>query len=69
MISGERLLELFTIQSTVVDKPGVKPLLECTSHIKWNNVGFSYDERRTVLRDLSFECKHGTATAFVGAVC
>ncbi|KAH6636451.1 hypothetical protein F5144DRAFT_180490 [Chaetomium tenue] len=66
MISGERLLELFKIQPTVVDKPNVEPLRECTGHIKWNGVGFSYDKRRTALQDLSFECKPGTTTAFVG---
>ncbi|KAK4123518.1 hypothetical protein N657DRAFT_572662 [Parathielavia appendiculata] len=66
MISGERLLELFKIQPTVVDKPDVKPLLECSGHIKWNKVGFSYDRRRTALHDLSFECRPGTTTAFVG---
>ncbi len=66
MISGERLLELFKIQPTVVDKPGVQPLRECGGHIKWNDVGFSYDNRRTALQNLSFECKPGTTTAFVG---
>ncbi|KAK4032867.1 P-loop containing nucleoside triphosphate hydrolase protein [Parachaetomium inaequale] len=66
MISGERLLELFKIQPTVVDKPGVKPLQDCSGHIKWNQVGFAYDKRRTALHDLSFECKPGTTTAFVG---
>ncbi|KAK4157101.1 ABC transporter-like protein [Chaetomidium leptoderma] len=66
MISGERLLELFKIQPTVVDKPGAKSLAECSGHIKWNDVGFSYDKRRTALHDLSFECKPGTTTAFVG---
>ncbi|CAP68590.1 uncharacterized protein PODANS_7_5610 [Podospora anserina S mat+] len=66
MISGERLLELFKIQPTVVDSPGAVPLQESTGHIKWENVGFSYDNRRTALHDLSFECKPGTTTAFVG---
>lgn len=66
MISGERLLELFKIQPTVVDRPGAQPLKECSGHIKWNNVGFSYDERKPALRDLSFECRPGTTTAFVG---
>ncbi|KAK4146177.1 ABC transporter-like protein [Dichotomopilus funicola] len=66
MISGERLLELFKIQPTVVDKPGVEALKECNGHIKWNEVGFSYDKRRTALQNLSFECKPGTTTAFVG---
>lgn len=66
MISGERLLELFKIRPTVVDQPGVKTLPECSGHIKWNHVGFSYDKRKPALRDLSFECAPGTTTAFVG---
>ncbi|KAK0736915.1 hypothetical protein B0T21DRAFT_286353 [Apiosordaria backusii] len=66
MISGERLLELFKIQPTVVDSPDAVSLKESTGHIKWEGVGFSYDNRRTALHDLSFECKPGTTTAFVG---
>jgi len=66
MISGERLLELFKIQPTVVDRPGIPPLPDCDGHIKWDNVGFAYDKRRPALHSLSFECKPGTTTAFVG---
>lgn len=66
MISGERLLELFKIQPNVVDAPDAEELKECNGNIRWNNVKFSYDERRAALRDLSFECAPGTTTAFVG---
>lgn len=66
MISGERLLELFKIQPTVVDQPHVEKLPACTGHIKWDNVGFSYDKRRPALHGLSFECTPGSTTAFVG---
>ncbi|KAK0646525.1 hypothetical protein B0T16DRAFT_390940 [Cercophora newfieldiana] len=66
MISGERLLELFKIQPTVTDKTDADTLPECDGHIKWDNVGFSYDERRTALSNLSFECAPGSTTAFVG---
>ncbi|KAL2259861.1 hypothetical protein VTK26DRAFT_6311 [Humicola hyalothermophila] len=66
MISGERLLELFKIQPSVVDKPGVKSLLKCSGHIKWNGVSFAYNNRGLVLNNVSFECKPGTTTAFVG---
>lgn len=66
MISGERLLELFKIQPTVVDMPHAETLQSCDGHIEWDNVGFSYDRRRSALRDLSFECKPGSTTAFVG---
>ncbi|KAI5459904.1 hypothetical protein BGZ63DRAFT_360270 [Mariannaea sp. PMI_226] len=66
MISGERLLELFKIQPTVVDAPHARPLESFKGHIRWNNVSFSYDRRRPALRNISFECLPGTTTAFVG---
>jgi ABC-type transport system involved in Fe-S cluster assembly fused permease/ATPase subunit len=66
MISGERLLELFKIQATVVDTPHAVPLENFTGHIRWNNVNFSYDRRRPALRNISFECPPGSTTAFVG---
>lgn len=66
MISGERLLELFKIRPTVVDRPGVKTLSQCRGHIRWTNVKFWYDAKRTALHDLSFDCWPGTTTAFVG---
>jgi ABC-type transport system involved in Fe-S cluster assembly fused permease/ATPase subunit len=66
MISGERLLELFKIQPTVVDSPNAVPLENFSGHVRWKNVSFSYDARRPALRDISFECAPGTTTAFVG---
>ena len=66
MISGERLLELFKIQPTVVDAPHAVPLEDFHGHIRWNNVSFAYDPRKPALRNISFECAPGTTTAFVG---
>lgn len=66
MISGERLLELFKVTPTVVDAPGARPLKECNGNIRWNKVAFNYDPKNTALKDLDFECKPGTTTAFVG---
>ncbi|KAL8371343.1 hypothetical protein RB595_001254 [Gaeumannomyces hyphopodioides] len=66
MISGERLLELFKVAPTVVDRHGVPDLPPCKGHIRWNKVRFWYDGNRPALRDLSFECRPGTTTAFVG---
>lgn len=66
MISGERLLELFKVAPTVVDRRGVPDLPPCKGHIRWNKVRFWYDGKRPALRDLSFECRPGTTTAFVG---
>lgn len=66
MISGERLLELFKIQPTVVDSPNAVELESFSGHVRWNNVSFAYDPRRPALRNVSFECAPGTTTAFVG---
>lgn len=65
MISGERLLELFKIQPNMTDRPGVPPLEHCEGQIEWKNVDFDY-ANSPALRDLSFECRPGTTTAFVG---
>jgi ATP-binding cassette, subfamily B, vacuolar membrane transporter HMT1/ACLQ len=66
MISGERLLELFKEQPTVVDEPGSKDMPRCEGQIRFENVKFSYDERKPALEGLSFTCPPGTTTALVG---
>ncbi|KAG0648707.1 Aspirochlorine biosynthesis Q [Hyphodiscus hymeniophilus] len=66
MISGERLLELFKEQPTVTDDPSAAPMLACEGAIRFQDVKFSYDTRKPALESLSFNCRPGTTTAFVG---
>ncbi|ESZ98407.1 putative Heavy metal tolerance protein [Sclerotinia borealis F-4128] len=66
MISGERLLELFKEEPTVIDESSAEPLPACEGRIDFNHVKFSYDTRKPALEDLTFTCKPGTTTAFVG---
>ncbi|KKA26777.1 hypothetical protein TD95_001693 [Thielaviopsis punctulata] len=66
LISGERLLELFNFKPTVVDKDDAFELGSCDGHIAWEDVGFSYADKTPALKNLSFVCKPGTTTAFVG---
>jgi ABC-type transport system involved in Fe-S cluster assembly fused permease/ATPase subunit len=66
MISGERLLELFKEQPTVVDEAGARDMPTCEGQIRFQNVKFSYDKRKPALEGLSFNCRPGTTTAFVG---
>jgi ABC-type transport system involved in Fe-S cluster assembly fused permease/ATPase subunit len=66
MISGERLLELFKEQPTVVDEPDAKPMPTCEGQIRFDNVKFSYDSRKPALEGLTFTCPPGTTTALVG---
>jgi ABC-type transport system involved in Fe-S cluster assembly fused permease/ATPase subunit len=66
MISGERLLELFKEQPSVVDEPGAIDMPICEGQIRFENVKFSYDSRKPALEGLSFTCPPGTTTALVG---
>jgi ABC-type transport system involved in Fe-S cluster assembly fused permease/ATPase subunit len=66
MISGERLLELFKEQPTVVDEPGAEDIPTCEGQIRFDNVKFSYDARKPALEGLTFTCPPGTTTALVG---
>lgn len=66
LINSERMLELFKEQPTVVDKPGAEPLPSCEGDIRFNDVHFSYDQRKSALQGLDFHCAPGTTTAFVG---
>ncbi|OCK85014.1 heavy metal tolerance protein precursor [Lepidopterella palustris CBS 459.81] len=66
MINSERMLELFKEQPTVVDKPQAGVLPSCEGDIRFNEVKFSYDNRKPALQGLDFHCAPGTTTAFVG---
>lgn len=66
MINSERMLELFKEQPTVVDKPGAEDLPSCEGDLRFNDVHFSYDDRKPALQGLDFHCAPGTTTAFVG---
>lgn len=50
----------------MVDAPHAKPLGPCHGEIKFDNVQFSYDQRKPALKGLSFTASPGTTTAFVG---
>ena len=66
LINAERMLELFKEQPDVVDKPDVMDLAECRGDIVFDHVSFSYDKRKTAIREFSFHCAPGTTTALVG---
>ncbi|KAF2654985.1 hypothetical protein K491DRAFT_599724 [Lophiostoma macrostomum CBS 122681] len=66
MINSERMLELFKEKPTVVDKETARDLPSCEGDLRFNEVHFSYDERKPALQGLKFHCQPGTTTAFVG---
>jgi ABC-type transport system involved in Fe-S cluster assembly fused permease/ATPase subunit len=66
LINTERMLELFKQEPTVIEEPDAINISTCKGEIRYNDVHFSYDVRKPALRGLSFTCKPGTTTAFVG---
>ena len=66
MINSERLLELFKERPTVVDEPTAQELPSCQGEVRFNDVRFAYDPRKSALNGLGFRCTPGTTTALVG---
>ncbi len=63
----ERLFLLTHEAIEVEDRPSAPALAVSGGSITFENVGFAYDPRRVVLRDLSFEIPAGRSLAIVGA--
>ncbi|MCJ1380195.1 hypothetical protein MMC17_003298 [Xylographa soralifera] len=66
LVDAERMLDLFKKQPEVVDGPDTLPESGCLGRVSFNNVGFTYDSRRSTLKDVSFVVEPGTSTAIVG---
>ncbi len=63
----ERMFGLMAREPEVKDKPGAPALRVTQGAIRFENVSFGYDPRRTVLHDVSFEIPAGHKVAVVGA--
>jgi ATP-binding cassette subfamily B protein len=63
----ERMFGLLDQPPEVRDPPDAPELLVTRGHIRFENVSFSYDGRREILRDVSFEVPPGHKVAVVGA--
>ncbi|KAI0392370.1 hypothetical protein F5Y17DRAFT_363526 [Xylariaceae sp. FL0594] len=66
LIEAERMLELFSETSGVVEKPDAKPLPSPQGEIRFNDVTFSYQNKEPVLHGINFTVAPGTKTALVG---
>ncbi len=66
MASIERIFEIMDTQSDIQDKPDAKPLPPITGRVDFNNVTFSYDQEKIVLKNVSFTVNPGQTIALVG---
>ena len=64
--AGERVFSIMDAQSGVQDKADAVELKEFKDKIEFRAVGFSYDDTREILHDISFEVRKGETVALVG---
>jgi ATP-binding cassette, subfamily B, bacterial MsbA len=62
----ERIFELLEEIPEIEDEPGARDIAKTEGGIRAENLWFSYDERRPVLEEISFEAKPGQTIALVG---
>ena len=67
LIDMDRMFRLLEENREVEDRPGAEPLPSGGAVIRFDRVNFSYDGKRPILRDLSFEVPAGGKVAVVGA--
>ncbi|MCP8616045.1 ABC transporter ATP-binding protein [Salirhabdus salicampi] len=66
MASSERIFEFLDEKPNVEEKEDAVELRNMKGHIEFDNVKFSYDEKRTALHNISLEMKAGQTVALVG---
>ncbi len=66
LIDMDRMFRLLHEEREVEDKPGAPDLDSRNATVCFEHVGFSYDPRRQILNDVSFEIAAGKTVAVVG---
>ena len=67
LIDLEDMFALLTVHVEVHDHVDAKPLALAGGEVKFEHVSFGYDERRPILKDISFTVSAGTTVAIVGS--
>ena len=62
----KRVFDILDLEPDVVDAQDAVPLTGIRREVRFDNVGFSYQSDRPVLRDVSFTARPGDITAIVG---
>ena len=67
LVDMENMFGLLDIGREIADAPDAKPLAVSDGVVRFEDVSFAYDQRRPILRGLSFEVPAGQKVAIVGA--
>jgi ABC-type transport system involved in Fe-S cluster assembly fused permease/ATPase subunit len=66
VIDIEKMFGVLSRNPEVKDLPGAKPLIVSSGNVRFDDVRFSYDPERPILKGLSFEVPAGKTVAIVG---
>src|SRR6201746_1204632 len=66
VIDIEKMFGVLSREAEVEDSPGARPLVVTTGNVRFDDVRFSYDPERPILKGLSFEVPAGKTVAIVG---
>jgi hypothetical protein len=66
-IDAERLLDIMRTQPSVENQKGARPLKFVAGEVDFEQVSFSYDKKKGIIKDVSFHVPAGQTVAFVGA--
>ena len=66
IIDIEKMFEVLARDAEIKDLPGAKPLVVTAGRVRFDDVRFSYDPERPILKGLSFEVPAGKTVAIVG---
>jgi ATP-binding cassette, subfamily B, heavy metal transporter len=66
VIDIEKMFEVLAREAEIKDVPGAKPLVVTAGHVRFDDVRFSYEPARPILKGLSFEVPAGKTVAIVG---
>jgi ATP-binding cassette, subfamily B, heavy metal transporter len=66
IIDIEKMFSVLSRHPEVKDIPGARPLIVTSGHVRFDDVRFSYDPDRPILKGLSFDVPAGKTVAIVG---
>ena len=67
IVDMEKMFKLLGENREIEDKPGARPLAVRGGSVRFDNVDFSYDGKRPILKNVSFEVPAGRKVAVVGS--
>ena len=67
MAAGDRIFEIMDAEREIKEKPNALTLPKLKGRVKFENVSFSYEKSRPILKNITFDAKPGETVALLGA--